>query len=178
MADGTIGSGSGHSYWYDGVDASELQVLEAVRRHRDAEAAMRRRARDDMDMGDTDLAALRWLIREELAERPATSAGLARSLGISTAATVKVVVRLVTGGYVERSPHPTDRRVLLLRTLPGAHDRIHRTLGRMHEQMLRLAAGMTETERTAVIAFLDALTEIIDGTVGRGRAAEPAPPRT
>jgi hypothetical protein len=46
----------------------------------------------------------------------------------------------------------------------------------MHEQMLLLAAGMTDAERGAVIAFLEALTEIIDGTVGRGRAEEPARP--
>ena len=94
---------------------------------------MRRRTRDDMDMGETDLAALRWIIRQERAGTPPTSAGLARALGVSTAATVKVVGRLVKGGYIERSRHPSDRRALLLGTLPGAHERLRAALGPMHE---------------------------------------------
>ena len=176
MVRGTPESRNGDSYWYARGNTNELQVLEAVRRHRDAEAAMRRRARDDMDMGDTDLAALRWLIREERAGRPATSAGLARSLGVSSAATVKVVARLVSGGYIERSPHPTDRRVLLLQTLPGAHERLRRTLGPMHERMLRLAAAMTPAERAAVIRFLDGLTEIVEESIDGTRTAPSGAP--
>jgi len=162
MPRGTVKGSNGDRYWYDRADPSAMAVLEAVRRHRAAEAAMRRRMREDMDMGDTDLATLRWIISLERGGLPATSAGLARHLGISTAATVKVVARLVKGGYIERSRHPSDRRVLLLGTLPGAHERLRRALGPMHEGMLRLAASLTPAERAVVIHFLDGLADIVD----------------
>lgn len=162
MPKGTTESRNDDHYWYGRVDESVLEVLGAVRRHRAAEFAMRRRMRDDMDMGDTDLAALRWIIREERERRPATSAGLSRALGITTAATVKLVARLTGGGYVERTRHPSDRRVLLLGTLPGAHERVRRALGPMHERMLRLAASFDPAEREVIVSFLDGLVEIID----------------
>ena len=170
MPKGTTESRSDDHYWYGRVDESALEVLEAVRRHRAAEALMRRRMREDMDMGDTDLAALRWLIREERDGRPATSAGLARALGITTAATVKVVARLSEGGYIERTRHPSDRRVLLLGTLPGAHERVRKALGPMHERMLRLASSFDRAEREVIVRFLDGLVEVVDAAPDTGTA--------
>ena len=162
MSKGTTESRNDDHYWYGAADESALAVLEAVRRHRAAEVAMRRRMREDMDMGDTDLAALRWIIRQERDGRAATSAGLARELGITTAATVKVVGRLTGGGYIERTRHPTDRRVLLLGTLPGAHERVRRALGKMHERMLQLANSFEPVERDVIVRFLDGLVEVIE----------------
>ena len=170
MSKGTTESRNGDHYWYGRVDESALEVLEAVRRHRAAEALMRRRMRDDMDMGDTDLAALRWLIREERDGRPATSAGLSRALGITTAATVKVVARLSDGGYIERTRHPSDRRVLLLGTLPGAHERVRKALGPMHERMMRLASSFDHVEREVIVRFLDGLVEVVDAAPDAGTA--------
>ena len=171
MPSGRTDSRSGEHYWYGQVDDSALALLESVRRHRVAEAAMRRRIRDDMDMGDTDLAALRWIIEHERSGRPATSAAMSRALGISTAATVKVVGRLIAGGYVARSSHPSDRRALLLRTLPGAHERLRRALGPMHQRMLRLAETFEPGEREIVIRFLDQLAAILDRSPDRNGSA-------
>jgi DNA-binding MarR family transcriptional regulator len=169
MANGTTESRNGDHhwrddghYWYRPSDESTVEVLEAVRRHREAEVAMRRRMRDDMEMGDTDLAALRWIIREERAGRPVTSAGLARTLGITTAATVKVVKRLSQGAYIERTAHPSDRRVQLLGTLPGAHVRVREALGSMHERMLQLASSLDADERAVVVRFFDGLVDALE----------------
>lgn len=155
-------------YWYDATDRTALEVLEALRRHRAAESAMRRRMRDDMDMGDTDLAAIRWLIREERAGRAASSARLSRELGITTAATVKMVNRLIEGGYLARSRHASDRRVLLLRPLPAAHERVRHALGTMHARMMQLAESLLPAERQTIIRFLDDLVTVIDSAPNRG----------
>jgi DNA-binding MarR family transcriptional regulator len=149
-------------YWYGSAEHSAVEVLESVRRHRAAEAAMRRRIRDDMDMGDTDLAALRWIIEQEKAGRSATSAGLSRALVISTAATVKLVGRLTASGYIARTDHPSDRRSLLLSTLPGAHERLRSAIGPMHRRMMQLADSLEPDERDVVIHFLDRLVKILD----------------
>lgn len=169
MPEGTTESSNGDGYWYHHVDPTVLAVLEAVRRHRDAEAVMRRRARDDMDMGETDVAALRWIIREERAGRDATSAALARELAITTAAATKLVGRLVASGTLGRTRHPSDRRIVLLSTRPGAHERIRRAMGPMHEQMLQLAASLAPAERATVVDFLDRLAGIVAGGPERGR---------
>ncbi|GAA1835951.1 MarR family winged helix-turn-helix transcriptional regulator [Agromyces salentinus] len=161
MPSGTTESSNEERYWYESADASTLALLDAVRRHRAAEAEMRRRLRADMDMGDTDVAALRWIIGEERSGRAPTSAGLARELGITSAATVKVVARLVASGDLTRRPHPTDRRVLQLETLPIAHERIRRTLGRMHERLQRVAESFDEAQRAVIIRFLDDLAVAI-----------------
>jgi DNA-binding MarR family transcriptional regulator len=178
MALGTTESSSEDGYWYDRSDPSALAVLEAIRRHRDAEAAMRRRTREDMDMGDTDLAALRWIIRQERSGHRATSAALARELGITSAATVKLVGRLVAGGYVDRQRHPSDRRSLLLGTLPAAHEHLRRVLGPMHERMLRLASSLAPAERVLVVDFLDHLSEIVEDAPDVTGAPSSSPPAT
>jgi len=161
VADGTIESSSADRYWYDAEDDETVAVLEAVRRHRAAEVEMRRRLRADMDMGDTDAAALRWIVAEQRADRPPTSAGLARELGVTTAATAKIVARLVASGDLAREPHPTDGRVLLLRAMPEAHERLHRTLGAMHARMRRVAESFDPTEQRAIVRFLDGLADAI-----------------
>ncbi|MGI9824849.1 MarR family winged helix-turn-helix transcriptional regulator [Agromyces sp. Marseille-Q5079] len=158
MPAGTTESSNEHRYWFETADASAVELLEAVRRHRAAESEMRRRLRADMDMGDTDVAALRWIIAEERDGRAPTSAGLSRELGVTTAATVKIVARLIAAGDLVRVPHPTDRRILLLRTLPEAHGRIRRTLGRMHERLQHVADSFDEAQRGVIIRFLDEMS--------------------
>ncbi|MET4159447.1 DNA-binding MarR family transcriptional regulator [Agromyces sp. PvR057] len=160
VSDGTIES-STERYWYDSDDDQTVALLEAVRRHRAAEVEMRRRLRADMDMGDTDAAALRWIVAEERAEHPPTSAGLARELGVTTAATAKIVARLVASGDLERAPHPTDGRVLLLRAMPEAHARLRRTLGPMHARMRHVAESRDPAEQRVIIRFLDDLADAI-----------------
>ena len=61
-----------HGYWYgdDGSHRDAVQVLEALRAYRAAETAMRRRTRDSMGMGETDLLALRHLLEATRAGRP------------------------------------------------------------------------------------------------------------
>ena len=66
------------------------------------------------------------------------------------------------GGYIERSRHPSDRRALLLGTLPGAHERLRAALGPMHERMLDSRRRSIAAERVVVVEFLDRLAEIVE----------------
>ncbi|WP_371113413.1 MarR family transcriptional regulator [Microbacterium sp. cf332] len=70
--------------------------------------------RSDMDMNATDLSALRMLsIREQRGELVKPH-DLARHLGISSASTTKLLDRLAKEGFIEREPHPNDRRALVI----------------------------------------------------------------
>src|SRR5690242_6113688 len=108
----------GSGYWYgDGEDAARrraVDVLQAFRVYRAADAAMRRRTRDAMSMGENDLLTLRYLLKAEREGRIVQPAELARYLGISTASTSAIIDRLERSDHVRRAPHPTDRRSIVV----------------------------------------------------------------
>ena len=82
-------SPAGSGYWYgpdDGLDPPGA-VLQALREYRSVEVARRRSTRDSMGMGETDLLALRYLLRAQAAGEQAGPKDLSRVLGITTAST-------------------------------------------------------------------------------------------
>ena len=168
------------SFWYredeDGV-VRAMRVLEALRRFRAADAAMRHRTQAEMDMNETDLLAIRYLISSEAQGTTVSPKDLAAVLGISSAATAKLLARLVQSGHIRREPHPSDRRAQVLHATPNAHDDVRATLGGMHRRMLEAAEGLTLAQQKAVIHFLDTLSVAVSESEDDERAntADSAP---
>jgi DNA-binding MarR family transcriptional regulator len=152
-------------YWY-GQDSSRrstaVSVLNALRDYRASESAMRRRTRDAMSMGETDLLALRYLLEAQGSGIALSPKDLRGRLGITSASMTSLVDRLVRSGHVTREPHPTDRRALILRPTPGSDDEVRQTLGRMHERMLEAAGSLSPDEAQTVLAFLARMREAVD----------------
>lgn len=150
-------------YWYpDGEAASTVDVLNMLRRYRGAETAMRARTRVAMGMNETDLLALRFLLREQRAERIVRPIDLARALDISTASTTTLIDRLEKGGHVRREAHPTDRRAGVVVPTVSSDDEVKATLGAMHRRMLALVDDMSDHDRTIVTQFLAGMTSAIE----------------
>lgn len=148
------------SYWFedDTDDVSRaILVLQSLRRFKAADTAMRHRTQSEMDMNETDLLALRYLISAEGRGDTVGPKELAVALEISTAATAKLLARLVKSGHIRRESHPTDRRAQLLFATPDAQDEVRKTLGAMHERMLSVAQDFSPGEQHAIIRFLDAM---------------------
>ncbi|MFJ4169743.1 MarR family winged helix-turn-helix transcriptional regulator [Paenarthrobacter sp. NPDC089714] len=148
-------------YWY-GQETAAVEVLNALRDYRSAEAAMRRRTGSSMGMGETDLLALRYLLENERAGRDVGPKELAARLGITSASMTTLVDRLVRSGYVVREPHPTDRRALVLRPTKGSDLEVRNTLSGMHGRMLDVAASLSRGESLVVMDFLRRIREAID----------------
>jgi DNA-binding MarR family transcriptional regulator len=150
-------------YWY-GASASErgVAVLNALRSYRSAESDMRRRTRDSMKMNETDLAALRFLVRAGRKHEPVSAKALAEHLAITSASTSVLINRLVSSGHVERLPHPTDKRGVLLRATEGTHTEVTDTLSGMHGRMIAAAQQLSPDETAAVVAFLESMTAAVD----------------
>ena len=169
-------------YWYpesgslssDGVSA--VAVLRAVRRFRAADVAMRIRARANMDMNDTDMVALRHLIAAEERSESMGPKDLSVLLGISSAATAKLLTRLEAAGRMRREPHPTDRRAQVLHATRRAQDEIKRVLGSAHQRMLAAAEKLSGAEQLAVVRFLDELSGAMDEPVETDPAGASAAP--
>jgi DNA-binding MarR family transcriptional regulator len=157
----THGFGSGN-YWpdeqsdeqSDGQPDGPAAVLKALRDYRAAEVATRRSARGSTGMGETDLIALRYLLRAQTAGEQVGPKDLSRVLQITTASTTSLIDRLVSGGHVRREPHPTDRRSLVVVPTVAVDSEVRAALGALHHKMMAVAEDLSAAEARIVIGFL------------------------
>jgi len=166
------------SYWYsDSVeDARGARVMGALRAYRAAEMSMRRRTQTSMAMSENELLVLRFLTRRSRHHADVTPVDLSRYLGVSTASMTALLDRLEKTGHLQRTPHPRDRRKILVSATPHAEDDMREILGVMHAHMMSATHGMTEDEAVAVTAFLErmcAAVNTVDGDRARPATATP-----
>lgn len=148
-------------FWYDDSveSASGVDVLNLLRRYRDAETTMRSRVRADMDMGEKDILALRHLISADRAGTALRQKDVAAMLGITNASTSALVDRLVRDGYAERIPHPDDRRSVAVVPTEHGTEEVRTTLRDMHGRMMAVVNEMSAAERDVVANFLRRMIE-------------------
>lgn len=148
-------------YWYD-QQSAERRVLEAVRRFRRSDNAMRDRAAGDMDMGKNDMRALQIVIACWRGGEPCTPQHIARELNITTASTAKLLNRLTASGHLRRVPNAADGRSTLIEATEHAHVEVRERMAVMHARMREVVAKYSTEELTAVIGFLDDLSDVFD----------------
>jgi DNA-binding MarR family transcriptional regulator len=154
---------SGAGYWYADEDSlGSVDVLNALRVYRTAEAEMRRRTRDSMKMNETDLLAIRYAMRAHKAGHCISPKDLSRILKISTASTTGLIDRLVASGHLLRRPHPTDRRSIEIIPTESADVEVRRTLGGLHQRMLEVAESLSPEEALHVTRFLERMTWAVE----------------
>jgi DNA-binding MarR family transcriptional regulator len=124
-------------------------------------------------MGETDLLAIRYLLMCEGEGQTVSPKDLAAHLGISSASTTVLIDRLVRSGHVERRPHPSDRRALVIAPTIASDDEVRATLGDMHHRMIEVAEGLDVEAAVTVLDFLDSMRDAVDSV--HDAAGEPAP---
>lgn len=175
MAEQTSRATSPGGYWYGAGrpgTATAADLLHELRRYQESNSRMRSQLRDDMGMGEKDLLALRLLLAADADGRRIRQRDLAERLSISGASVSALVDRLVRDGYVERTPHPTDRRSTTVVPTALAHRRVQQRLRAMHARMMAVAEDMTAPERAVVIDFLRRLHHSLDALGTPGDADE------
>jgi DNA-binding MarR family transcriptional regulator len=103
----------------------------------------------------TDLDALEHLE----ADGPLTQRELGDRLSLTSGAITMLVDRLERAGWVNRRPHPTDRRYLLLELSPNVAERTPPGLAQYHAAIRRLTATIGGKEREIIDAFLAAASD-------------------
>lgn len=148
-----------------GVAPEDLQqialVMGALGELREAEQKLSRASRRYMQLNETDMRALHYLIVCANRHAIATPGGIAQHLAISTASTTKLLDRLEKGGHIVRSPHPTDRRALAITITDDTRHAAMQTVGRQQAKRFYAAARLTREERAVVIRFLQDMTQEI-----------------
>lgn len=150
-----------------GIDDDELgrivRVMDAMFRWREAEQRVSRASQDYMRLTERDMKTLRLaIIRADRGEL-VTPRDIAQHLGISSAATTKLLDRLESAGHIRRTRHPTDRRALAILVNPETRAAAELTVGREHARRFRVAAALAPEEREVVIRFLDAMSATSEG---------------
>jgi DNA-binding MarR family transcriptional regulator len=138
------------------------EVLAELRAYRLAEEAMRRRTRESMNMGENDLAALRFLLKAQGDGQLVTPGMLAEHLGMKSASVTVMLDRLTKSGHLSRMPHPNDRRSLAVIATPGSDDEVRQTLGAMHTRMMTVARRLDGTQAEVLHRFLLSMSDALD----------------
>lgn len=112
-------------------------------------------------MGETDILALRYLLRAQASGKTVVPKDLSHFLGITSASTTSLIDRLVTSGHVRREAHPSDRRSVVVVPTVESDTEVRETLGAMHRRMMTVAESLSAEEARTVVAFLGRMTEAI-----------------
>jgi DNA-binding MarR family transcriptional regulator len=85
-----------------------------------------------------------------------------RSVGLSTSTMTGVSNRLEEQELIRRHPHPTDRRLLLLKATPKGRRVCERTLGPLWSALIAEATLLEPSHRVAVIGFLERVIPLLN----------------
>ena len=141
-----------------GLDAEALEQIDRIMAEmghlRAVERKISRASQNYMNLNETDMRAIRFLISAQHTQTAVTPSLLAKHLKITTASVTKLIDRLENGGHVVRAPHPTDRRSLCISVTRDTHRAAREQVGRHHASRFGAALRLSPAERGVVIRFL------------------------
>ena len=115
-----------------------------------------------MSLGLTDVMAL-----YHLANEPLTAGALGDRVGLSTGSTTALIDRLIEHELVRRTPHATDRRVVIIELTPAGHSRTFAMLQHFIVDVEKMCAELNGAERAVIVPFLQRLVSVIDTDTSR-----------
>lgn len=141
------------------TDPAVVDDVEIAARLRLSATRLARRLRQEADTGFTpsQLAALAAIHNNG----PLTLGALAEHERVAPPSITKVVGKLEADGLVERSPDPTDRRVINVRTTRAGRDLIEETRRRKTTWLAGRLRQLDAADRARLADALDALDALI-----------------
>ena len=137
-------------------------LMGALGELREAEQRLSRASRRYMQLNETDMRALHYLIVCSNRQAIATPGGISQHLAISTASTTKLLDRLTVSGHLERKPHPHDRRARIVVLTQASRDDFYKHFGARLRAMRGMTDGYGDDELKVVTRFLSELSGAID----------------
>jgi DNA-binding MarR family transcriptional regulator len=132
-------------------------LLIACKRFIQAADLCEERVADRLGVGRSDLRAINLL-----EEGPIAQGALARRLGLTPPTVTALIDRLVAEGFVQRTDHPTDRRVTLVELLPSAWGRLASVYRPIGSSVLAAADRLSDTERRNLTSVLQDWADVMD----------------
>lgn len=147
--------------WSGKQDEPALSVLHLLREFKLADLATSERTRRQLQVGDKDLLALRFLLVAADRDESISPSALGNHLGITSASTTTLIKRLEAAGYLQREPHPDDRRGQYIRASASARLGVQPALLSRVDQILEAASKFSDEDLATVRRFLEAMIESI-----------------
>src|SRR5690606_2108455 len=119
---------------------------------------------EQLTVNPTDLAAMQHLIMNG----PMSPTQLAKKLKLSTAAATVVVDRLTKVGHVTRSPHPSDRRGVIIHPAEESVARAMHTIMPMITGIDRVIHEFTPEEQETITLYLRKVVEVYRNSLPPG----------
>lgn len=150
------------------------RIMAEMGRLRAVERKISRASQRYMNLNETDMRAIRFLISAKNTGTSATPGMLAKHLGITTASVTKMVDRLEKAGHVVRTAHPTDRRSRCIAVTAETHLAARQQVGRHHAARFGAAERLSPAERESVIRFLAETAKDLEDSFGSVGERKPA----
>ncbi|MGY2896001.1 MarR family winged helix-turn-helix transcriptional regulator [Deinococcus sp. UYEF24] len=100
-----------------------------------------------------------------------TLAALTRRLNLDKAWLSRSTDELVTQGLLEKAPHPTDRRALLLHLTPAGQQACQALDAQLNAQSSRVLARLPAGQQAAALTLLEQLSAALQAELGSGEGA-------
>ena len=113
----------------------------------------------EQEMGRTDLIGLSVVMDEETEGNPVTPGRLSSALHLSAPATSAMLDRLERLGHVQRSPHATDRRSVVVEVTDQARAVGAAMFGRLAQHYAPVLADYDEDQLALIAGFLGRTAE-------------------
>ncbi|SER71125.1 DNA-binding transcriptional regulator, MarR family [Propionibacterium cyclohexanicum] len=141
----------------------ELNTLANDLRRACQHVARRVRFESTSELPPHQMSVLMWLNHAG----PQTPTQIAERERVSTPSVTRTLNCLVEEGCVLRSPHPDDRRQILVSVTPRGAELVERTIAERDTWMLRRLSELGSEDLALARAAADLLSQLADGTVGR-----------
>lgn len=138
------------------IHAQESELAQALHRLAVASAAVDSALAQRLGVSSTDYVAIKHVMAAETAIGPVD---LGRLLGMTSGSATALVDRLQRSGHLERTPHPHDRRRLVLTATAPAVEQILAGLEPLAVEIAELGSDFTSSERRVIGRFLDLVAE-------------------
>jgi DNA-binding MarR family transcriptional regulator len=136
---------------------------EAIARDLSARRGLRQPARESRFGADNDLL---FRVGTTLNAAPSLTMGeLSSALFVPLSTATRVVNTLVERGYVQRFPHPADRRVVHVRFTPRGRRLYKFVDGRIAERVRLISAYLTTDEMATLIKLLSKVAVAVKETL-------------
>lgn len=116
-----------------------------------------RRAREELGLSQAQVRLLAMLAAHD--DVPVSQADLALKVGVTPMAVAALCDRMAAAGWLERRPHPEDRRVNHLHILPKARKALEQAMVIGDELTGAVLGGFSAAERRQLVALLQRARE-------------------
>lgn len=155
----------------ESVSGSAATVGEAMRAYQASVDDFDRETARVLGINETDLRCLETLLQEV---PEATPRQLADRLGLTTGSVTTMLDRLEKAGYLTRSPHPGDRRKLIVRATEAARQRAGELMAPLiAEGNEHLLSRYSPEELDLITEFLVSVRDLQEAHVQRLRQCQP-----